>query len=211
MVSAHLNDPLPERARAWVDAHAPAAIVIGGSAGAIETLGVLLPEIAATTALAIVVVVHLRANEPSLLSKLLARSCALDVRVPLDKQPCTGGVVWLAPPDYHLMVEDDRVFSLVLDEPVYFSRPALDPLFVSAADAFGHGLVAVVLGGASRDGAEGARRVRECGGLVVVEDPETTPYPLMPEAAIALADPQLVCDRERIAALLGLLSSGVIA
>lgn len=211
MVSAHLNDLLTAPARAWLESRTPAAIVIGGSAGALETLGVLLPEIAASTALPIVIVVHLRANEPSLLSKLLARSCALEVRVPLDKEPCTGGIVWLAPPDFHLLLESDHTFSLVVDEPVHFSRPALDPLFVSAADAYGAGLVAIVLGGASRDGAEGAQHVRARGGLVVVEDPESTPYPLMPEAAISIADPQLVCERPRIAALLGQLSSGVIA
>lgn len=207
MVSTHLVDP----ARVWMNGRTPAAIVIGGSAGAIETLGVLLPAIAATTEVPVVVIVHLRANEPSLLPQLLARSCALPVRVPLDKEPCTGGVLWLAPPDFHLMIETDRTFSLVVDEPVHFSRPALDPLFVSAADAFGEQLVGIVLGGASRDGAEGARRVRDRGGLLVVEDPATTAYPLMPEAAIAAADPQLVVDRPGIAALLSELTAGVPA
>lgn len=201
MVPAHLS----EMWRAW---GVPAAIVIGGSAGSIEALGVLMPALVAGAAVPVVVVVHLRPSEPTMLPLVLARRCALPVRIPDDKQPCSAGVVWLAPPDFHLLVELDRSFALSLDEPVHFSRPAIDSLFMSAADAWGPSLVAIVLSGANRDGADGARAVRERGGLVVVEDPATVEFPVMPAAAIAAADPQIVAARPAIAALLAEMTAG---
>jgi two-component system chemotaxis response regulator CheB len=191
------------RWRAWADAHRLAAIVIGGSAGAVEKLALLLPALPPTTTVPVIVVVHLRANEPMTLPRLYADTCALPIRVPSDKQPCDGGVVWFAPPDFHLLVESDRTFALALDEPVHFSRPAIDVLFESASHAYRDGLVAILLGGASRDGASGAAHVRANGGLVIVEDPRTAQHPIMPSAAIAAADPQLVADGTTIAALLG--------
>ena len=202
---------LSEQWTSWASLHPTQAIVIGGSAGALETLRMILPALAETTAIPVVVVLHLRPHEPTRLPALLASDCALPLRLPLDKQPCTGGVVWLAPPDFHLLVEDERVFSLAADEPVHFSRPAIDVLFASAADAYGPGLVAVVLAGASRDGAAGAAHVRACGGFLIVEDPATAEYPVMPAAAIAGAAPHVVTSREGIAALLALISAGARA
>lgn len=198
------------RYRVHAASHPPSAIAIGGSAGSIETLGVLLPAIA-PTALPILVVVHLRANEPTRLPELLGSKCRLPVRMPFDKQPCDGATVWLAPPDFHMLVERDRVFSVVIDEPAHFSRPAIDVLFESAADAFGPALVAIVLGGASQDGASGAARVRQRGGFVIVEDPATTEFTVMPTAAVERAQPQIVIDRQGIAALLAEITGGTSA
>ena len=182
--------------------------MIGGSAGALAVLHEVLPAIARTSPLVIVVVVHLRHDAAPPGPRMLAARAALPVRVPYDKQPCDAGVVWVAPADFHLLVERDRVFALSQDEPVHFSRPAIDVLFDSAADAFGDRLVAVVLSGASRDGADGARRVRACGGLVVVEDPATAAYSYMPTAAIECSDPQIVCASRELPALLAVITEG---
>jgi len=186
----------------------PTAIAIGGSAGSIETLGILLPAVAGSTTLPILVVLHLPSHEPTALPDVFAAKCAVPIRVPFDKEPCAGGLVWFAPPGFHLLVERNKTFSLSLDEPVSFSRPSLDVLFESAADAYGPDLVVIVLSGASRDGAAGAARVRECGGFVVVQDPSTTAYCVMPNAAIAEADPQIVTDRTAIAALIAEITLG---
>lgn len=170
------------------------AMVIGASAGAIEALSQLLPYVPASCRVPLIVVVHLPPDQPSLLVELSAAWCVLPARHPLDKEPVTGGVVWYAPPDYHLLVEEDHTFSLSVDPPVNHSRPSIDVLFESAADAYGQGLLAVVLTGANEDGAAGARAVQQAGGTVIVQEPTTALAPRMPEAAIAAARPQLVAD-----------------
>jgi two-component system chemotaxis response regulator CheB len=139
------------------------AVVIGGSAGAIQALLHLLPGLRATATIAIVTVVHLPARRPSLLAELFSRRCSLPVREPRDKEPVTPGI-WFAPPDYHLLIERDRTFSLSLDEPDLHSRPSIDALFESAAQCYGKSLVGIVLTGASRDGASGVHDISELGG-----------------------------------------------
>ncbi len=162
------------------------AIVIGASAGAIDALGELLPLLPSTAPWPVVIVVHLPPNRPSLLASLFARKCELTVREAEDKLPATPGI-WFAPPDYHLLVESERTFALSIDPPMNHSRPSVDVLFETAADAYGAGLVAIVLTGANSDGANGAKAVREAGGFVIVQDPKTAPSTMMPEHAIARA------------------------
>jgi two-component system chemotaxis response regulator CheB len=167
------------------------AIVIGASAGAIEALGKLLPVLEPRHAVPVIVVVHVPARQPSLLCELFAPRCALPVREPEDKQPVSPGI-WFAPPDYHLLVSEDRSFAFSVDEPVHWSRPSIDVLFESAADVYGASLLALVLTGASQDGARGAEAVRRKGGYVAVQDPRTAEATMMPTSAIERATPQLV-------------------
>jgi len=177
------------------------AVVIGASAGAIEALQVLMPPLSQNLKLPVIVVVHLPARRKSLLPELFASMCAAPVGEPLDKQPIEGGGIWFAPPDYHLLIEG-RSFALSIEAPVHFSRPSVDVLFESAAEAYGASLTGVVLSGASEDGALGARAIRQRGGHVYVQDPEQALVRTMPDAAIRLADPQFVGSLEAIAALL---------
>jgi two-component system chemotaxis response regulator CheB len=160
-------------------------IVIGGSAGALDALlelGGALPE---SLTAPIVIVLHLQASQPSLIPELLARTCRRQVREVEDKlalRPCT---VYVAPPNYHVLIERDATLSLSVDPPVHFSRPSIDVLFESAADGFGAGVLGVVLSGANEDGAAGLARIRQAGGTAVIQDPATAMYPTMPAAAIA--------------------------
>jgi two-component system chemotaxis response regulator CheB len=163
---------------------------------------VLLPAIPKDARVPIIVVVHLPPNRPSLLPELFAPRCQARVREPEDKEPVAAGTIWFGPSNYHLLIEQDRSFSLSVDEPVRFSRPSIDVLFETAADAFGDKLCAVVLTGANDDGAQGARAIRNAGGTVVVQDPDTAEAADMPGAAIALANPQLVATLQEIAELL---------
>jgi two-component system chemotaxis response regulator CheB len=179
-------------------------VVIGASAGAVEALGAILPRLPAGFGLPVVVVVHLSPRRPSLLASLFARRCALPVSEPFDKEPLRPGI-FFAPPDYHLMIERDRSFALTLEPPVNWSRPAIDVLFESVADAYGASAVAVVLTGASSDGAKGARAVRDAGGTVLVQSPESAESSVMPEATIQLARPQMVGSLAEIATILGVL------
>lgn len=168
------------------------AVVIGASAGAIEALGVLLPALPPTLKPPVIVCVHLPPSHPSLLTELFRPRCALPVAEAEDKRPVEPGKVWFAPPGYHLLVEQTRCFALSIDEPVHFSRPSIDVLFESAADAYRDRLLALVLTGANQDGASGAATIRDAGGWVGVQDPATAIATAMPSLAIARARPQCV-------------------
>jgi two-component system chemotaxis response regulator CheB len=178
------------------------AFVIGASAGAVDALSLLLPVLPKEPRAPVVVVVHLPPNRASLLPELFARRCRARVREPEDKQPVAAGTVWFAPSNYHLLIERDHTFSMSVDEPVRFSRPSIDVLFESAAEAFGRSLCGLVLTGANDDGARGARAIRQAGGIVIVQDPHTAEAKEMPSAAIASANPQLVASLPEIAELL---------
>jgi two-component system, chemotaxis family, protein-glutamate methylesterase/glutaminase len=181
---------------------APEAVVIGASAGALEVLSNLLPGLPADYRLPILIVVHLPPDSTSLFSELLRARCAMRVREAEDKEPIEPGVVYFAPPDYHLLVEQDKRLSLSDDEPVLFSRPSIDVLFESAADVYGGGLIGVVLTGANSDGANGLRAVVEAGGVAVVQSPESAFAVAMPEAAIATCPDARVLPVNEIAAYL---------
>nr|WP_303652486.1 chemotaxis protein CheB [Paludisphaera mucosa] len=135
--------------------------------------------------LPVLVVVHLPSDRKSLLAGLLQGKCRVVVKEAEDKEPIIGGSVYLAPPDYHLLVEPDRRLSLSGEEAVLFSRPSIDVLFETAAEAYGPALVGIVLTGANRDGARGLRAIRDSGGVALVQTPETALASAMPEAALA--------------------------
>lgn len=181
----------------------PHAVAIGASAGGLAAVGTLLAALPPDFASAVLVVVHLQPRRPSLLAKLFGRRCALEVREVDDKEPLVGGVVYVAPPDYHLMVERERILALSCDPPVHFSRPSINVLFESVAASLGARSLGVLLTGASSDGAYGLQRIAEAGGLTAVEDPDTAFASTMPRAALALMQPDVVRDIAGIAAWLG--------
>lgn len=159
-------------------------VVIGGSAGAMTVLTDLLPAIPADYPIPIVIVVHLHPRQDNAHIDRLDSLCALRVKEADEKEPLQPGTIYLAPPNYHLLIEKDHTFSLSIDERVNYSRPAIDVLFESAAQAFGSHVVGVVLTGANNDGAEGLRQIKERGGLAVVQDPRTAESTYMPQAAL---------------------------
>jgi two-component system chemotaxis response regulator CheB len=136
-------------------------------------------------ALPIMVVVHIPPDKKSALVDLFRARCAMQVREAEDKESLSAATIYFAPPDYHLLVETDKTLSLSSDEPVLFSRPSIDVLFESAADAFGAGLIAIVLTGANQDGARGLKAVFEAGGAAIIQNPDEAFAPAMPLAARA--------------------------
>lgn len=160
------------------------AVVIGASAGALEALSAFLPTLPKDYPLPVMIVVHLPPDKNSVMADLLKSKCKIDVREAEDKEPIRAATVYVAPPDYHLLVEPDKRLSLSSDDPVHFSRPSIDVLFESAADAYGPGLVGLVLTGGSSDGANGLRAVHQAGGRTLVQDPAKANVPLMPQAAL---------------------------
>lgn len=178
------------------------AIVIGASAGALDALSAILPALPESFRLPVIVVVHVPPDKRSVLAELFQAKCRLSVREAEDKEPIVGGTVYFAPPDYHLLIETDRYLSLSSDEPVLFSRPSIDVLFESAADAYGPALMAIVLTGANQDGAKGMRAAVEAGGTAIVQDPKGAFATAMPEAAIEMCPTARVLSLSAIAAYL---------
>jgi two-component system, chemotaxis family, protein-glutamate methylesterase/glutaminase len=164
-------------------------IVIGGSAGAMSALTELLPVLPADFPLPIVIVQHLHPSQDDYHIELYDKKCALTVKEAEDKEPIRTGHVYFAPPNYHLLIEDNQTFSLSTDEKVNYSRPSIDVLFESAADVYGPRLAAIILTGANNDGAEGLRLIKEKGGLVIVQDPQSAEFPFMPAAALQVVNP----------------------
>ncbi|WP_165072050.1 chemotaxis protein CheB [Paludisphaera rhizosphaerae] len=178
------------------------AVAVGASAGALEALSVVLPALPPDFPLPILVVVHLPPDRKSLMAGLLGDRCRLSVREAEDKEPAEPGTVYLAPPDYHLMVEPDRRLSLSGEEPVLFSRPSIDVLFETAAETYGPGLAGVILSGANSDGARGLRAIMNAGGVGMVQRPDTALAQTMPTSALAACPKALALDLAEIAAAL---------
>lgn len=184
------------------------AIVIGASAGGVEAIGLLLAALPAPYVPAVIVVLHIPPDRPSLLAELFAARCRLPVREALDKEHIEAGTVYVAPPGYHLLVEREGTLALSLDAPVAFSRPSVDVLFESAAAAYGPHVLGIVLTGGNNDGAEGVAAIRAAGGRAWVQEPSEAIAPAMPEAAIDRAGADLVLPLRDMAERLANLRSG---
>ena len=165
------------------------AMVIGGSAGALDALLAILPALPGEVSCPIVIVLHLPPAQPSLVPEILSRVCARAVHEAEDKAPLRDQRIYVAAPNYHLLIEPNRSLSLSIDEPVHHSRPAIDVLFESAADAYGPAVAGLVLSGANQDGAEGLLQIRRAGGVAIVQAPVTASSPMMPETAIRRVGP----------------------
>jgi len=187
------------------------AVVIGGSAGALDALAAILPALPRSLPQPIALVIHLPATRPSCLPEVIGTRCELHVKEAEDKEPLAAGTLYVAPPNYHLLIEARRCLSLSVDEPVHFSRPAIDVLFESAADAYGPALVGVLLTGASEDGARGLAHIAERGGTTIVQAPETAAARTMPEAALRLHQAGYVLPVTEIGPCLARLCGGEAA
>ena len=182
----------------------PQIVAIGASLGGLEATQLILGALPASFRCPIVMAQHRRADVDGPLLELLGNHSPLPVIEPDDKEPILPGHVYLAPPGYHLIVEQG-FFSLSLDPPVVFARPSIDVLFESVADSYGPLAVAIVLTGSNEDGAAGARAVKAAGGCVMVQDPATARAPAAPQAAMALTPVDWVLPLNEIAGRLLIL------
>ncbi|WP_298325099.1 chemotaxis protein CheB [Asticcacaulis sp.] len=175
------------------------AVVIGASAGGVEALSAVLPHLPPDHC-PVLVVIHLPSNRQSVLADLFRDKCRMKVVEAEDKAPIDAGTIYFAPPDYHLMVETAFTVALSNEAPVWFSRPSIDVLFETAADAYGPGLTGVILTGANEDGAAGLRAVLAQGGRGLIQSPETAYARLMPETALSFCSGATVRPLEHLAA-----------
>jgi two-component system chemotaxis response regulator CheB len=164
----------------------PHVVVVGSSAGGLRALELVLGALPATFPIPIVAVQHRAKESSDAYAEVIGKATKLPVIDAEDNVPLDAPGVYVGPPDYHVLIEPGRL-ALSVDEPVGYSRPSIDVLFESAADAYGAGVVAVLLTGANRDGARGLARIKEAGGYAIVQDPHTADSPEMPAAGIAEA------------------------
>ena len=184
------------------------AVVIGVSAGGMEALHGILSVLPADFPIPIMVVQHVAPDSDDYLPRFLNEKCLLAVKEADEKEKASPGVVYLAPSNYHLLVENDATLSLAVTERVNYARPAIDVLFETAADAFGPELIGMVLTGANDDGSRGLKKIKDLGGLAIVQDPETAVAEIMPRAAIAAVEVDHILPLDEIGPLLRKITGG---
>lgn len=161
-------------------------MVIGGSAGSLEVILKIFEALPVSIFLTLIVVIHRKSSGDNTLVELLASKTSLDVREVEDKEPLLPNTIYVAPPDYHLLIENKKLFSLDSSEKILYSRPSIDVAFASAAEMFESGVIGVLLSGANSDGARGLCAIKECGGFTIVQDPATAEVSYMPMHAIQM-------------------------
>lgn len=174
------------------------AVVIGTSAGGLAALTTILSALPESYPLPVIIVQHRSRDEPTLLEEVLSYKCRIPIKQADEKQPILKGSVYFAPGDYHLLIEQDRTFSLSFDPPVHYSRPSIDVLFESAAQVYGRYLLAIILTGANQDGSDGIRMIRALGGTTIAQKPETAAHKAMPQAAVSTGSIQHILELDQI-------------
>ena len=180
-------------------------LIIGGSAGSLDVLIRLLPQLRSDLQMAVVIVVH-RNNSDSLLQEVLSERTSHAVKDVEEKEEIVAGTIYVAPADYHLLIEKDRTFSLDYSEKVNYSRPSIDVTFETAAEAYGATCVGVLLSGANADGTAGLAIIKSKGGLTVVQDPANAAVSFMPGHAIEKVKVDYVASVEVIAEIINRLN-----
>jgi len=174
------------------------AIVIGASSGGMRTLNTILRHLPSDFALSIIIVQHQHPHADDFLAGFLNAGCSLTVKQADEKEIIMPGKIYIAPSNYHLLVEEDKTFSLSTDQHVHFARPSIDVLFETAADVFGEKLAGIILTGANDDGSHGLKKIKASGGLTIVQDPDTAEVDTMPKAAIASTKIDYILPLEKI-------------
>ncbi|QXU41260.1 chemotaxis protein CheB [Pedobacter sp. D749] len=175
------------------------ALIIGGSAGSLDVLLEIFPALRNDIRFPIILVVHRKASNESLLTDLLKSRTTLAVGEAEEKEFLIPGKVFIAPADYHMLIEEDRSISLDYSEKINYSRPSIDVTFQSAAEVFKEKLVCILLSGSNADGVEGLKSVNNYGGSVVIQNPNSAIMPYMPQQAVINVKPHVILDSHDMA------------
>ncbi|OKS87385.1 chemotaxis protein CheB [Mucilaginibacter polytrichastri] len=159
-------------------------VVIGGSAGSLQVILHILTYLRPDLNIPVVIILHRKNDSDSSLSQLMGLRTSLPVKEADDKEAILPGHIYLAPADYHLLIETDGYFSLDDSEKINFSRPSIDVTFQTAAEAYGAGVTGILLSGANADGVEGLEIIKSLKGIIAVQDPKTAQVPYMPQHAV---------------------------
>jgi len=177
-------------------------VVIGASAGSLDSILKIVAAVQEAVDVAFVVVVHRGKSGDSILADLLSSQTALVVKEVEDKELILPGTIYIAPPDYHLLLENEYTFSLDASEKVNYSRPSIDVTFESAALVYGPALVGVLLSGANADGAVGLKTIADAGGFTIAQQPATAEVGYMPQQAINITKVSVILEGEDIGTFL---------
>jgi len=177
-------------------------LVIGGSSGSLDVVLKFLSNIKKEITFAIAVVLHRKTSADSTLLELLTARSVVPVREIEDKDIILPGMVYLAPPDYHLLFEKKHSFALDDSEKINYSRPSIDVTFESAAEAYTYSAIAILLSGSNADGTDGLKAIHERGGITVVQRPDTATFPYMPKQAILHAQVDYLMSVEEMIELI---------
>jgi len=177
-------------------------VIIGGSAGGLNALLQILPDLHSLNSFALVIVLHRRGTDDLTLEELIKLKTAIQVKAIEDKELLLPGFVYIAPSNYHLLFEKDGTFSLDTSEKVNYSRPSIDVSFESAAEVYGDSLIGILLSGSNSDGTEGLKYIQKAGGIIIVQDPKTADMSFMPNNAINNTTPDYILNLQEILNLL---------
>jgi two-component system chemotaxis response regulator CheB len=186
--------------------HQYEAVVIGSSAGGLNALKTLFRGLDRSFKLPVIMVQHISPDSENYMVHILNDLKKIPVKEADEKERPVPGTAYMAPPNYHLLIEPNRTFTLTVDERVNYARPSIDVLFETAAEAYKDTLIGIILTGANNDGSRGLKKIRDFGGLTIVQDPETAEVDSMPRAAVQTAHPHHTVVLEEIAPLLNSLS-----
>jgi two-component system chemotaxis response regulator CheB len=178
------------------------AIVIGVSSGGMNAMKIIFSLLPENFRIPIIIVQHVGSHSENVWIKLLNDKSKLEIKEADEKEKIENGKVYVAPANYHLLIERNKTFSLTIDEKVNFARPSIDVLFESAAEVYQNKLIGVILTGSNNDGTKGIRRIKEYGGLTIVEDPDTAESGFMPASVIASFLPDYILPLEEIVKIL---------
>lgn len=178
------------------------AIVMGVSSGGMNAMKIMFALLPGNFNIPIVVVQHLSSRSDSQWIQLLNDKCELCIKEADEKEKISPGTIYIAPPNYHLLIEKNKTFSLSIDGRVNYARPSIDVLFESAAEAYTDKLIGVVLTGSNNDGTNGIKLIKELGGMAIIQDPATAESAFMPASAMEAIEPDYVLPLEAIAELL---------
>lgn len=181
------------------------AVVIGSSAGGLNALKTIFETLDKRFPLPLIIVQHMSPDADNYLPLFLNNMKKIKVKEADEKELPQPGIAYVAPPNYHLLIEHDKTFSLTVGERVNYARPSIDVLFETAAEAYGEGLIGIILTGANNDGTVGLKKIKELGGMAVIQDPEEAEADLMPRSALEAVKPNHVLKLKEIANLLNTL------
>lgn len=181
-------------------------VLIGGSAGSLEVILHVLPNLKTPIDFPIVIVLHRKSNADTTLAELFSNKTSIPVKEIDEKEQIKSGMIYIAPPDYHTLIEKDKTFSLDFSEKVNYSRPGIDVTFQTAAEAYGQGAAAILLSGANADGTSGLDTIKAFGGITIVQSPQTAEVDYMPSYALSHTTIDKVLDKDQIADFLNSLS-----
>jgi two-component system chemotaxis response regulator CheB len=173
-------------------------IIIGGSAGSFRIVTDILDNLPKNFPYTLILILHRLKHLKNGFIEALSAKTKLPVTEPFDKEPILEKHIYIAPANYHLYIEPDKTFALSAEEPVNHSRPSIDLSLASAGFSLKESLIGIMLSGANKDGAVGLKKIKDNGGLTIVQNPNDSMVRTMPEAAIQETNPQKILTSQEI-------------